>query len=391
MTFVKRARGFESDATAGCSESSSRVLRVAHLTPAYFSSESYVGGGERYVDYIVQALRGIGGFEQCIFSLGAEDRLVEREGIPIRILHDESSLPGQTDGFSSALWQELAGFDLVHLHQCLTGFGAYCTTIVRSLGIPSIGTDLGGAENPLMLGGRGIELLNGIVSISEYAYSLLCRYFSGPHEVLVGPVDTDRFSVASVVRRNRQMVLCVSRIMPHKGIDRVIAALPRQMSLTIVGRVYHEPYYELLRQMSNGRDIRFVLDADDKTLLAMYQTAGVFVQASTARDVYGNRVAKSELMGLTTLEAMACGLPVVVSDTGSLPELVPDIRFGRTFSDEEELGAILRSVSSGAWPDASAGELARAHVVEAHGMRAIARRLATFYRDVVTAHGKLSV
>jgi glycosyltransferase involved in cell wall biosynthesis len=374
------------DATAGWGESSSRTLRIAHLTPAYFSPDSYVGGGERYVDYVVQALRGIRGFEQCVFSFGAEDLLFERDGISVRVLHNESSLPEPTGAFSAGLWQELPGFDLVHVYQCLTVSGAYSTAIVRSLGIPAVGTDLGGGENPLMLRGKGIELLNGVISISQYAHSLLRRYFSGPHEVLVGPVDTDRFSAANTAMRDRRKILCVSRIMPHKGIDRVIAALPRDMSLTIVGRVYHQPYYELLRQMANGKDVRFVLDADDKTLLDLYRTSGLFAQASTARDVYGNSVAKSELMGLTTLEAMACGLPVVVSDTGSLPELVPDSRFGRVFSEEEELGAILRSVSSGAWPEANAGALARAHVVEVHGMRTIARRLAAFYRTVIAAH-----
>jgi glycosyltransferase involved in cell wall biosynthesis len=367
---------------------SSSTLRIAHLTPAYFSPDSYVGGGERYVDYIVNALRGVGKFEQCVFSLGAEDRLFERDGIPVRVLRNESSLPEPTDAFSAALWRELPGFDLVHVHQCLTLFGAYSTAIVRSLRIPAVGTELGGGESPLMLHGRGIELLDGVISISQYAHSLLGKFFSGPHEVLIGPVDTDRFAPTTKEVRNPSMVLCVSRVMPHKGIDRIIGALPSELSLTVVGHVYHEPYYELLRQMAKGKNVRFILDADDETLLDLYRTSGLFVQASTARDIYGNTVAKSELMGLTTLEAMACGLPVVVSDTGSLPELVSDSRFGRIFSGEEELGAILRSFSSGAWPEANAGGLARSHVVKAHGLSTIARRLAAFYTAVIAAHQK---
>jgi glycosyltransferase involved in cell wall biosynthesis len=131
--------------------------------------------------------------------------------------------------------------------------------------------------------------------------------------------------------------------------------------------------------------VRFVLDANDDKLLELYRSSGLFVQASTARDIYGTTHVKSELMGLTTLEAMACGLPVAVSDTASLPELVPDPRFGRVFSDDQELSATLRSVLSGAWPGADAGVLARAHVVETHGMDAIARGLAAFYRTVVAA------
>jgi glycosyltransferase involved in cell wall biosynthesis len=359
------------------------TLRVAHLTPAYFSPDSVVGGGERYVYYVAQSLRIAGGFEQCVFTMGAEDKLFEHDGIPVRVLRNESSLPSGMDAFSAALWRELPDFDLVHLHQPLTIFGAYSLAIVRSLSLPSVGTDLGAGENTIMLSGRGLELLDGIISISQYAHSLIVRFFSGQHEVLIGPVDTDHFCPAVGVERDRHTVLCVSRIMPHKGIDRVVAALPPGQRLVVAGRVYHEPYYTLLRQMANGKDVRFIHDADDAILLGLYRSAGLFVQASTARDIYGNTVAKPELMGLTTLEAMACGLPAAVADTGSLPELVPDFRFGRVFADHDGLSAILREVSAGVWPDWDAGTLARTHVVGAHGMNTIGRRLAAFYRAVL--------
>ena len=364
----------------------SGTLHIAHLTPAYFAPESYVGGGERYVDYIVHALRGVPGFRQCIFAIGPENCLFERQGVPVRILRNESYLEGQPNSFSAELWRELRGFDLAHIHQSLSLFGTYAVTIARSLSVPAVGTDLGGGDNELMLRGRGVELLDGVVSISKYAAGLLGTFFSGPHEVLIGPVDTDRFSPAPGAARDRRMVLCVSRILPHKGIDRIIAALPADLSLTIVGRVYHEPYHNLLRQMSAGKDVRFIIDADDEALLRLYRTAGLFVQASTTMDIYGNPVSKSELMGLTTLEAMASGLPVVVSDTGSLPELVPDPRFGRVFADHDELRAIFRAYADGAWPEPGVEALARAHVIGEHGMEAIGQRLAGFYRSVLAAH-----
>ncbi len=72
-----------------------------------------------------------------------------------------------------------------------------------SLGIPAVGTDLGGGDNKLMLGGRGLELFDGVVSISHYAHSLLGTFFSGPYEVLIGPVDTDLFTPATHMARTR--------------------------------------------------------------------------------------------------------------------------------------------------------------------------------------------
>lgn len=359
-------------------------LRIAHLTPAYFSPDSYVGGGERYVDYITQSLQTVAGFDQALFSIGPDDQLFLRNRIPVRVLRNESPQGGMTNAFSTSLWREISGFDLVHIHQCLTLFGAYSTSIVRSLRIPSVGTDLGGGEDQQMLRGRCVELLDGVVSISQYAHNLLGAYFTGPHEIMIGPVDTDRFAPTSAsVSRDPREILCVSRILPHKGIDRVIAALPPSLSLTVVGRPYHQPYYDLLCKMAEGKNVRFVLEADDDVLLDIYNRSGVFVQASTARDIYGNDIAKPELMGLTTLEAMSCGLPVLVSDAGSLPELVPDARFGRVFSSHDDLVSIFERIAEGSWPEPRAAELARAHVISHHSLETIGLRLADFYKRTI--------
>lgn len=362
----------------------SKPLRIAHLTPTYFSSDSVVGGGERYVYYLAQALQKASNFQQCIFAVGAEDQLFEVNGIPVRILRNRSLKSDPMGATSPELWKELAGFDLVHIHQSLTVFGAYALSIVRSLGIPTVGTDLGGGDSLLLLNRRGIELLDGVISISRYAHDLTAQFYSGQHEILIGPVDTDAFTPRFDLPRDRKKVLCVSRIMPHKGIDRVIAALPAELQLSIVGKVYHEKYYKLLQEMARGKDVVFVHDVDDSRLQDLYRTSGLFVQASATRDIYGTTVRKSELMGLTTLEAMACGLSVAVSDTGSLPELVSDSRFGRVFSSHEELVAILQDMNDGIWPTADSSELAREHVVTEYGMASVGQRLSRFY-SIITA------
>lgn len=361
------------------------VIRLAHVTPTHFSDASVVGGGERYVDYLVRALRVAGGFEQTIVSFGPADSMQVRDGVTLRILRNESPRQAPLEAFSAALAQVIPHHDLVHIHQSLTTFGAFATALARSARVPAIGTDLGGGADVLMLRQGGLDLLDGIVSISAFAQSLLAGAFNGPAEVLIGPVDTDVFTPGEGLGRDPRMVLCVGRILPHKGIDRIIAALPQGLRLVVVGRAYHEAYHALLLEMARGRDVRFVHDADDAALLGFYRSASVLVQASTARDIYGTVLEKPELMGLTTLEAMACGLPAIVSDAGSLPELVPDQRFGRVFSDGAELSAMLAEVAAGTWPGPDAGRLAREYVVSAHGMATIGHRLADFYRAVLSA------
>jgi glycosyltransferase involved in cell wall biosynthesis len=171
--------------------------------------------------------------------------------------------------------------------------------------------------------------------------------------------------------------------MPHKGIDRIIRAIPADLKLRVVGRVYHEAYRTLLGELAVGKDVEFIHNASDTELVSLYQQSTLFAQASCSRDIYGNPVPKTELMGLTTLEAMSSGLAAIVSaDGGSLPELVTDAAFGRVFGPLSELEDLLRLHQSGAWPEAGAGTWARAHVVTAHGLAAYGRRLAGFYAEM---------
>jgi glycosyltransferase involved in cell wall biosynthesis len=360
-------------------------LRIAHLTPTFFSDASVIGGGERYVDYLVRALATAGGFIQDVVSIGTAESMRDAAHARLRVLVNDSPHGGAMAGVSASLREAIGDYDLVHIHQSLTTFGAFCTALARSAGVPAVGTDLGGGADALMLRRGGIELLDGVISISDFAHRLLGGAFTGRSEVLIGPVDTDAFAPDPAVARDPRMVLCVGRILPHKGIDRIIDALPPALSLVVVGRVYDEAYHALLLDRAQGRDVRFVHDADDAALLGFYRRAAVLVQASTARDVYGRAIEKPELMGLTTLEAMACGLPAIVSDAGSLPELVPDPRFGRVFSNQDDLVALFAELTAGRWPDPDAAHLARHHVVATHGMAAIGERLARFYRAVHAA------
>ena len=61
------------------------------------------------------------------------------------------------------------------------------------------------------------------------------------------------------------------------------------------------------------RDVIFIEEVDDEFLANLYGSADVFVSTS-----------KYEGFGLPLLEAMACGLPAVVSNAGALPEIGSD-------------------------------------------------------------------
>jgi glycosyltransferase involved in cell wall biosynthesis len=267
-------------------------------------------------------------------------------------------------------------------------FGCYCAVIARSLDKTLIMTDLGGGECRLLLEHGGLGLADGILSISQFARSLVGPYFRGPHVAISGPVDTAMFTPPAVPGRRRE-VLCVGRLLPHKGFDRVIDALPQGLPLRIVGRPYDKKYHALLVRRAAGKDVRFVLRADDAELLRCYQSAGLYVHAATYLDCYGHHISKPELMGLTTLEALATGLPVVVANTASLPELADDVRFSEVFDDVAHLRMVLERFAAGKWPDAGAAELARRHAVERYSFPVVGRQIAEFYAGVHAERARL--
>jgi glycosyltransferase involved in cell wall biosynthesis len=65
----------------------------------------------------------------------------------------------------------------------------------------------------------------------------------------------------------------------------------------------------------------------DAALPDLHRSAAVFVLPTVKQDCYGRHFAISELLGLSLLEAMASGTPVVASGLDALPEV---LRHGET-------------------------------------------------------------
>jgi glycosyltransferase involved in cell wall biosynthesis len=125
-------------------------------------------------------------------------------------------------------------------------------------------------------------------------------------------------------------VLFVGRLTPHKGVDRLIAALPEGARLTVVGSTGHDPrpperdYPKLLHFLARDRDVSFLGTLADDDLPRVYRSAVVLAVLSVEQTCYGRLVRVSELLGLAALEAMASGTPVVASRVGGLAEVVQD-------------------------------------------------------------------
>jgi glycosyltransferase involved in cell wall biosynthesis len=169
------------------------------------------------------------------------------------------------------------------------------------------------------------RLFDRFLTVSAYSARELATPASRTR-VVFGGADPARFSPdPNAIRRG---VLFVGRLTPHKGVDRLIEALPEDAELRVVGSEGHDSdpperdYPKLLRRLAAQRRVEFLGVVPDDDLPALYRGAQVLALPSVHLTRYGREIAVVELLGLATIEAMASGTPVVASAVGGLPEVV---------------------------------------------------------------------
>ncbi|HET6261029.1 MAG TPA: glycosyltransferase family 1 protein, partial [Chloroflexia bacterium] len=194
--------------------------------------------------------------------------------------------------------------------------------------------------------------------------------------------ERDRFRAQKGI--SGRMLLYVGTLEPRKNLAmllnafRPIADDPAFSDVTLVvggskGWYYDEIFStaERLGLTSGGR-MRFLGRVPDEELALWYNVASVFAYPS----IY-------EGFGLPPLEAMACGTPVVVANTSSLPEVVGD---AGELADPEDVAAWSRALRSLLANRERAVEMGRRGMSQAgkFSWDRAARETAQVYRQVLT-------
>jgi len=156
-------------------------------------------------------------------------------------------------------------------------------------------------------------------------------------DIIYNGIDTEQFKPDADRRvGDRLRILCVSRLIERKGVDHLIRSVPivRErlgdvFEVVIVGEGNLETE---LKSLSGQLGVADLVDfkgyVPHERLPEIYDGSDIFVLPS-----------KNEGMSNTVLEAMACGLPIVATDTGGTSELV------------KGNGIVLSDVDSGAIAD----------------------------------------
>ncbi|MFI1399063.1 glycosyltransferase family 4 protein [Streptomyces sp. NPDC020681] len=149
---------------------------------------------------------------------------------------------------------------------------------------------------------------------------------------------------------DRPVVVCVSRLVPRKGQDTLILAMPAILAkvpeavlLIVGGGPYEQELRKLAQATGVGASVRFTGPVPWSELPAHFGAGDVFAMPCRTRrgglDVEG--------LGIVYLEASATGLPVVAGDSGGAPDAVLDgetgwvVRGGSAEESAERIVALL--------------------------------------------------
>ena len=300
-------------------------MKILHLSPEYFSQDSVIGGGTRYPLELAKAMVQKKGVKVRLvaFAKGARRELVA--GLKIKIYRSYTFSFGKNNPFSLAIFKDLIWADVIHCYQLRCFLTSVVVILGRLLGKKVFVTDLGGVEKNLIKKFNLLNWFNGFICISEFS-ALDFSQFKNKVRVIYGGVDVKKFVPKNSC--HKVGVLFVSRIMPHKGLDYLIEALPSSVDLTAVGQIYDQEYYQYCQKLAQGKKVRFAHSVSDVELIKLYQKSAVLVVPSVLVDCHGKKHPRSELLGIPPLEAAACGTPTVATKITSLPEVIADRETG---------------------------------------------------------------
>ena len=225
-----------------------------------------------------------------------------------------------------------------------------------------------------------LKRADAIVSVSrDLADYLTQRLSVGPVVTIPNGIDTDLFCPSPRPTSEQVTLLSISRIVPRKNIDVLINAVQelerqgeRRLRLLIAGTGPSET--EVARLAAKSDKTQFLGFIDESRKRELLTQADVFVQLSIR-----------EGLSIATLEALASGVPCVVSDLPGVREPVVPGETGLLVSnpeDVESVVAVLRQLLADREQLERMRHTARQVAEERFSLRVMAEAYYRVYQDV---------
>lgn len=344
-------------------------MRIGLFTDTYFPQ---VSGVATSIRTLKQELEKLG---HTVFIFTTTDRGVDQyedwqivriPSVPFFAFRDRRVA---YRGFSKAY--EIArqyNLDLIHTHTEFA-LGMFGKTIARELGLPVVHTYHTQYEDYVHYFAKGMlirpsmvkyimrgfmEDMDGVICPSQIVSELLEKYkVKSPLRVIPTGIDLNKFDRPELtqdyveelrqrfgIEADETMLLSLSRISYEKNIQAVVSALPEvllenpRVKLVIAGDgPYKADLEHLVAKLDLTDHVQFTGMISPNEVALYYKAADFFISAST-----------SETQGLTFLESLASGTPIIAQTNPYLASVIDNPIFGKLYEQSEDLaGAILEA------------------------------------------------
>ena len=329
--------------------------------------------------------------------------------VPPGVTFHEVTVPAyplfQYPPYSLALASQMAdavrnhGIELLHVHYAIPhAISAYLAREILG-GRPKLvvtlhGTDItvvGADPSFLPIVRLGIERADAVTAVSRSLANETHERLGIAREIVVIPnfVDANRCDADFAAAHRRRLAPDGAPLLVHASNFRPVK---RIMDVLEVFRRVHEKVPSHLALVGDGPDRpaaeKFVREAGIAHRVEFLGNVTPVEGVLGAGDVF-LLPSNEESFGLAALEAMACGVPAVVSDAGGLPELVVHGEGGFVFpvGDTAAMAAQIVALLSDPLELRRQRALARRRAVESFGTDLIVDRYEELYRRLISAPG----
>lgn len=365
---------------------------VLHIFKIYYPD--LFGGTLTVIRDICASLKDTFASGVLTCSQSADRREIIVDDVPVervRSFGDVMSLPA-APAYPWRLWQKIAKHDLLALHAPFPladlvfalGFGRNRPLVVHWHADIVTHAGLRWFIEPLMR--RTLRRAKAIIVSDRVLVdeTPLLREFEDKCHVVPFGIDTSVYDCPKIephhVNDRGRLVLACGRLVPYKGYDVLIrAAVNRKFEVWIIGDGAERPRLaQLISELGLGDRVRLLGTVNDRERIKLMCLADVFVMPS---------VTNAETFGLSQLEAMAAGRPVVNT---ALDTAVPRVaRHGMEAitvppGDAEKLGEAIDALVSDPERRRRMGLAARTRAVNRYSATAFKNGMETVYRNAVT-------
>ena len=255
--------------------------------------------------------------------------------------------------------------------------------------------DLGGETGLTpFIEGKCVQRADKIIAVSEYTKAKLASIYGIPLdkvEVIYNGWEEKSFDFTEKEKAevkakynisNGNILLFVGRVDDRrKGLDVLLKTFnivlkKTDANLVVAGSGNQKPLKDLSSSLGITRQVTFTGFVDDITLQKLYSICDVYVCPS-----------RLEGFGLTIVDAMAAGKPVVATRVGAIPEIVKQGENGFLVQDnnENELAVAITQILGSSSQAKAMGENNKKKVQSHYSWEIAARRIAEVYVRMTSA------